>query len=166
MSMCSVENCNNNLVAKGLCATHYGRLRRNGNVEPEKPINNFKRDCIIEGCVNKYKARGYCHTHLNRLKNGTDLYAPIKTMKSGWIQRGYKYISVNGKRTAEHRYVMEQHLGRPLAKGENVHHINGVKNDNRIENLELWIISQPSGQRVEDVLEWAKEIIRRYSLEG
>ena len=58
---------------------------------------------------------------------------------------------------------MEQQLGRPLLPDETVHHINGVRDDNRPENLELWSSSHPKGQRVEDKVEWAAEILKQYA---
>jgi hypothetical protein len=62
----------------------------------------------------------------------------------------------------EHIVVMEAALGRPLWPDENVHHRNGVRDDNRVENLELWVRPQPPGIRAADAVAWAREILARY----
>lgn len=70
---------------------------------------------------------------------------------------GYVTIQTPSGVMLEHTYNMEMAIGRKLAKGENVHHLNGVRNDNRIENLELWYTAQPAGQRVQNLIDYMAE---------
>lgn len=80
---------------------------------------------------------------------------------SGYV-RGFRAGPNGYERRYEHQVVMERKLGRPLLEGENVHHVNGIRHDNRPENLELWSVKQPRGQRVDEKTEWAIEWLRTY----
>lgn len=138
-------------------------------------MDTVARVCSMEQCDYPRRAAGYCDMHYKRLKDGRDMNAPrrggfkyLDSLGRQWTARspnvnGYAklYRKVDGKTVAapEHRVFMEEYLGRELLPHENVHHINGIRNDNRLENLELWTINQPSGQRVSDLLEWAIDLI-------
>ena len=77
---------------------------------------------------------------------------------------GYRYIEIDGKAIAEHRLVMQRYVGRPLKAHESVHHVNGDRIDNRIENLELWSSRHGRGQRVSDKLDFAKSLLAEYGI--
>lgn len=167
---CQAEACGDPAHAKGLCHMHYSRVRRHGSLTPQKvvPRTRSTRVCEVPECDSKHWAKGYCSMHYYRVKRNGEPGPAERMDASGYGESidGYRRIVHNGARVLEHRAIMEEHLGRPLLPDENVHHINGVRNDNRLENLELWSTSQPPGQRIEDKVAWAVELLKQYKPEA
>jgi hypothetical protein len=173
---CLVEGCETPKASKGYCKLHYGRMHAKGAPGPITPLRNRAPDrprvCVVAGCEKAVHAKGMCNPHYYRQISFGDPLLGGPYISPGdwgpWRDNGQGYLyrarTIAGRRQyqMQHRFVMEEHLGRPLLKHENVHHINGVRDDNRIENLELWSTSQPEGQRALDKLSWARKIIAMY----
>lgn len=103
---------------------------------------------------------------LPRLQDGGRDWRGGKTYhKAGYVMRRvpeHPRARPRSPYVFEHVLVMEEALGRHLFPDESVHHLNGVRDDNRVENLEVWVRPQPSGIRASDALAWAREMIARY----
>jgi len=173
--ICKCDNCGKEFkrgyhnIKKGTSGKHFcsricshiGNLSMLGKHHSKE--SKLKMSKSHKGCISWNK--GKITPEALKLKKISK--ALKNSNKNNWKGGRYKqkdYIMLNRPDCfiLEHRYVMEKYLGRKLKTEEIVHHKNGIKDDNKLENLELWTKSHPIGQRVEDLLIWAKRFILEY----
>lgn len=176
MKICKIDGCNGKHKGHGYCTKHYERFRRYGDPMGGQRfrVSNNGKKCSVHDCEEMATSLGYCDKHWKRQhKHGSpNIVKNQKGKYSNWnVEEHSGYIikfepkNVNSNKSGyvyQHRQVMAEILGRTLRYKENVHHINGDRTDNRKENLELWSTAQPTGQRVQDKILFALEILESY----
>jgi hypothetical protein len=133
--LCSCS-CGNQKVISG-AALRNRSTRSCGCLKKE--INSIQGESSPHWKGGRVEIKGYIHLHRANHPNAK---------KDGYV--------------SEHVYVMSQIIGRPIEKGETIHHKNGIKTDNSPENLELRISNHGQGQRIEDLVPYWKKMLALY----
>ena len=155
---------------------HWKRFKTHGDTETVMPRGHFAEQpiCIMEDCNQRHSALGFCQAHYREYKTfcDKDRWPENRSQISNSTQKRYITVYVPDHpfctkqgTVLQHRLVMEQMVGRYLERYENVHHKNGDRTDNTPDNLELWSVKQPSGQRAEDKVKYAIDILELYAPE-
>jgi len=151
IKICKIDGCGKEVKSKNFCSIHYGRLWLHGDPLITKPrgrksINKIKLNCLSCGNpfevypshADKYKCCSFeCGKKYRKINPNKPKPTPWNKKKWRLNRNGYIVCYHQRKEIKQHRWVMENHLGRTLLQTEYVHHKNSIKTDNRLENLEI-----------------------------
>lgn len=140
---CAFDGCQNRHRANGLCSSHLWQLDQGKELTPLRGRHGQKHErCTYPGCGRKRHSNGWCQSHQSQLDRGQPLHPIVPKQNRPfrhYTKQGYVLVRApHGRPNAQHNgailehiLVMTELLGRPLAKGETVHHRNNMKWDNR-----------------------------------
>lgn len=145
---CRVEGCERLSVRKGYCNGHYRQMLKHGKITSKRiAIRDTTRKCIVDGCDSPYHCKGYCERHYSQIRKHGKIISADRLLgpRVGKRKRdGYVYILKKEHPNADKRgyvkrswLVWEGHTGHMVTPPEVIHHKNGIRDDDRFENLEL-----------------------------
>lgn len=148
MNTCSVEGCGRKATYRGYCSTHYKQFLKFGKiVEKEIAVRDKTRVCCVEGCNEPYHANGYCRRHYTQFRKHGKIISVDRILSPRIGERkkgGYVYLLRPDHPMSDVRgyvkrswLVWEKNTGHIVTPPEVVHHKNGIRNDDRFENLSL-----------------------------